>query len=112
MWSLGVIIYIMLCGYPPFYPSQPTRKGIDKTMKKRIANAEFEFPQEEWSLVSDNAKDLISGLLTVDPVKRLTIADVLAHPWLVSQESDLNMFFFGKETLKNSQLIGNFPFKI
>ena len=91
----------MLCGYPPFYPSQPTRKGIDKTMKKRIANAEFEFPQEEWSLVSDNAKDLISGLLTVDPVKRLTIADVLAHPWLVSQESDFNMkFLLEKKPLK------------
>ena len=64
MWSLGVIIYILLCGYPPFYPSQPTRKGIDKTMKKRIASAEFEFPQEEWALVSDNAKDLITGLVT------------------------------------------------
>ena len=61
MWSLGVIIYILLCGYPPFYPSQPSRKGIDKTMKKRIANAEFEFPTEEWALVSEHAKSLIGG---------------------------------------------------
>jgi mitogen-activated protein kinase-activated protein kinase 5 len=61
MWSLGVIIYILLCGYPPFYPSQPNRKGIDKTMKKRIQNAEFEFPTDEWTMVSDKAKELISG---------------------------------------------------
>lgn len=61
IWSLGVIIYIMLGGYPPFYPAQAARKGIDKVMKKRIADAEFEFPDREWEMVSENAKNLIKG---------------------------------------------------
>lgn len=73
MWSLGVIIYILLCGYPPFFPAHPTKKGIDKVMKKRIQLGEFEFPREEWELVSDNAKRLIRGLLSVDQDQRLTI---------------------------------------
>ena len=66
MWSLGVIIYILLCGYPPFFPSHPTRKGVDRVMKKRIQLGEFQFPREEWEMVSDNAKNLIRGLLTVE----------------------------------------------
>ena len=69
MWSLGVIIYILLCGYPPFFPSHPTRKGVDRVMKKRIQLGEFQFPREEWEMVSDNAKNLIRGLLTVEQGK-------------------------------------------
>jgi len=111
MWSLGVIIYILLCGYPPFYPSQPTRKGIDKTMKKRIASAEFEFPQEEWALVSDNAKDLITGLLTVDPEKRLTISQVLRHPWLVSEAPEIPLqsphFIKSRDAVATALAAGN-----
>ena len=85
MWSLGVIIYILLCGYPPFFPAHPTKKGIDKVMKKRIQLGEFEFPREEWELVSENAKRLIRGLLKVDQESRLTIEQVLEHSWLVEQ---------------------------
>ena len=85
MWSLGVIIYILLCGYPPFFPAHPSKKGIDKVMKKRIQLGEFEFPREEWELVSENAKRLIRGLLKVDQESRLTIEQVLEHPWLVEQ---------------------------
>ncbi|XP_067938142.1 MAP kinase-activated protein kinase 2-like [Watersipora subatra] len=82
MWSLGVIMYILLCGYPPFYSNhgQPISPG----MKKRIRNGQYEFPQAEWSQVSDDAKSLITNLLKTDPDKRLTIEQVLRHPWIAN----------------------------
>jgi len=82
MWSLGVIMYILLCGYPPFYSNhgQPISPG----MKKRIRNGQYEFPKAEWSQVSDDAKSLIKSLLNTDPDKRLTIHEVLKHPWIAN----------------------------
>ncbi|ESN90587.1 hypothetical protein HELRODRAFT_108666 [Helobdella robusta] len=80
MWSLGVITYILICGYPPFYSDhgQPISPG----MKKRIRNGKYEFPKEEWSRVSKDAKDLIKGLLITEPDKRLTIKEVMHHNWV------------------------------
>ena len=66
-------------------------------MKKRIQLGEFEFPREEWELVSENAKRLIRGLLKVDQESRLTIEQVLEHPWLVEQ----GRFYLTFEPLTN-----------
>ncbi|KAK2161892.1 hypothetical protein LSH36_108g06046 [Paralvinella palmiformis] len=81
MWSLGVIIYIMLCGYPPFYSETPS-KQITRTMRKKILAGHYDFPDEEWKQISSMAKDLIKKLLTVDAEVRLTVDQVLLHPWL------------------------------
>lgn len=59
MWSLGVIVYIMLCGYPPFYSETPS-KQITRHMKKKIMAGEYDFPREDWSHVSPQAKDLVT----------------------------------------------------
>lgn len=76
LWSAGVILYAMLSGCPPFYDVH------EPTMFNKITAGEFDFKDEEWSDVSTQAKDLVRGLLTVDPAKRFTCADCLAHPWV------------------------------
>ena len=58
MWSLGVIVYIMLCGYPPFYSENP-RKQLSQGMRRRIMAGEYDFPHHEWGRVSDIAKDVV-----------------------------------------------------
>lgn len=80
IWSLGVIIYILLCGFPPFFSTQglPMSPG----MKKRIRLGQFDFPKPEWSEVSNEAKDLIRGCLKTNPQERLTIDQVIGTKWI------------------------------
>lgn len=58
LWSIGVIIYVMLCGYPPFYSKHHSRT-IPKDMRKKIMTASFDFPEDEWSQISEMAKDIV-----------------------------------------------------
>ncbi|KAF9790095.1 hypothetical protein SFRURICE_002460 [Spodoptera frugiperda] len=74
IWSLGVVMYILLCGFPPFYSNHGL--AISPGMKK------YDFPEPEWSNVSAEAKNLIRGMLSVDPAKRLTIQQVMSSPWI------------------------------
>lgn len=80
MWSLGVIMYILLCGFPPFYSNQGL--AISPGMKKRIRTGQYDFPNPEWKHVSQDAKELIRGLLKTDPSERLTIEQVMGHNWI------------------------------
>ncbi|KAL5013775.1 hypothetical protein ScPMuIL_008045 [Solemya velum] len=82
MWSLGVIMYILLCGYPPFYSNHGA--AISPGMKKRIRNGQYEFPNPEWNRVSKEAKDLIRGLLKTVPEERLTISEVMNNKWIAN----------------------------
>jgi len=76
IWSLGVIIYILLCGFPPFYADN------DAQLYEKIKKGQYEFLRPYWDPISDSAKDLIRKMLTVDPAKRITCDDALLHPWL------------------------------
>lgn len=76
LWSIGVITYILLCGFPPFYGDTIPE------MFEQIMSGKFDFPAEYWGSISSNAKDFISKLLVVDTKKRLTAQQALDHPWL------------------------------
>lgn len=76
MWSIGVITYILLCGYEPFYDEN------ERIIYKKILKNDFEFDSPYWDDVGQNAKDLISKLLVLNPAKRLTAAQALRHPWV------------------------------
>ncbi|XKL66718.1 hypothetical protein PGB90_010138 [Kerria lacca] len=80
IWSLGVIMYILLCGFPPFFSNhgQPISPG----MKNRIKTGQFDFPDPEWSNVSHDAKTLIKEMLCVDSNKRLAIDQVMRNRWI------------------------------
>ncbi|XP_077582160.1 MAP kinase-activated protein kinase 3 [Stigmatopora nigra] len=80
MWSLGVIMYILLCGFPPFYSN--TGQAISPGMKKRIRLGQYEFPNPEWAEVSQEGKGLIHQLLKTDPNERMTISQFMNHPWI------------------------------
>jgi len=76
MWSIGVITYILLCGFPPFYNEKL------QLLFEQIMKADYDFPEDYWSDVSKEAKDFIRKLLVVDPKKRMTGKEALKHPWL------------------------------
>lgn len=76
-WSCGVILYILLSGTPPF--NAPT----DAEMKKKILDGSFSLSGKTWDDISEEAKDLVSQLLTYDKDQRISSGDALAHPWIV-----------------------------
>ncbi|BAF21689.1 calcium-dependent protein kinase 19 isoform X1 [Oryza sativa Japonica Group] len=81
VWSAGVILYILLSGVPPFWAE--TEKGIFDA----ILQGEIDFESQPWPSISESAKDLVRKMLTQDPKKRITSAQVLQHPWLRDGEA-------------------------
>jgi len=75
MWSVGVITYVLLVGYPPFMDEK------QQELFRKIRSGEYDFPMEDWGVISGEAIELIKGLLVVDPQQRLTAAEALRMSW-------------------------------
>lgn len=83
MWSLGVIVYILLGGYPPFIEQN------QRELFRKIRKGDFTFHEEYWGQVTQDAKDMISCLLTVSPAKRLTAEKTLQNSWMTQDDKKL-----------------------
>eukprot|EP00191_Tetraselmis_sp_GSL018_P015273 CAMPEP_0177589292 /NCGR_PEP_ID=MMETSP0419_2-20121207/6719_1 /TAXON_ID=582737 /ORGANISM="Tetraselmis sp., Strain GSL018" /LENGTH=250 /DNA_ID=CAMNT_0019079623 /DNA_START=700 /DNA_END=1453 /DNA_ORIENTATION=- len=81
IWACGVILYMLLGGYPPFMEDKPSTNCSQ--LFKKILNGEFTFRDPVWELISQEAKDLITKLLTVDPERRLSADEALKHQWCI-----------------------------
>eukprot|EP01017_Pseudomicrothorax_dubius_P023101 TRINITY_DN2479_c0_g6_i1.p1 TRINITY_DN2479_c0_g6~~TRINITY_DN2479_c0_g6_i1.p1 ORF type:complete len:402 (+),score=120.69 TRINITY_DN2479_c0_g6_i1:84-1289(+) len=79
VWSIGVIAYVLLCGYPPF------NGGSDRIILVKVMKGEYEFKQKDWEKVSEHGKDFVKKLLTYDPDARVTAEAAFNHPWLSEQ---------------------------
>lgn len=79
VWSCGVIMYILLCGYPPF------NGDSDSEILNRIKEGKFVYPQEEWANISNDAKDLINSMLKYKSEERFSASDCLKHKWITGQ---------------------------
>jgi tRNA A-37 threonylcarbamoyl transferase component Bud32 len=79
IWSIGVICYILLCGFPPFYGNS------DQQIFEKILKANYDFPSPDWDEITDDAKEFIQAILVLEPAERPTAADCLQAPWIVSQ---------------------------
>jgi len=82
MWAVGVITYVLLCGYPPFYSENQTE------LFDQIASADYTFNDPEWSEISDKAKDFIKKLLVVEPSERMTAEQAIEHEWITTELGD------------------------
>lgn len=82
LWSCGVILFVLLCGYPPFDGDS------NKDIFRAILKNKLEFDEDEWGNISSEAKDLISGLLAKDPKKRLKVDQALNHKWFEKWENN------------------------
>ncbi|XP_071563870.1 serine/threonine-protein kinase zyg-8 isoform X2 [Temnothorax nylanderi] len=80
VWAAGVILYILLCGFPPFV----SLDNEQEELFERILSGQYEFTSPYWDTISDSAKQLISNMLQAQPELRFSAEDVLDHPWLAS----------------------------
>jgi serine/threonine-protein kinase Chk2 len=84
IWSLGVVLYICLCGFPPFSDELYTPDN-PYTLAQQIKMGRFDYPSPYWDSVGDVALDLIDRMLTVDVGKRITVDECLEHPWITGK---------------------------
>lgn len=80
IFACGIVMYWQLCGYLPFDDADAQQ------LMERIKKADFDFPEEQWSSVSESAKNLISRMLDRSPYARISATDALAHPWIAAAE--------------------------
>jgi len=96
IWSVGVILYILLCGFPPFYAENNIK------LYKKIMIGKFYFPSPYWDSVSAEAKDLINQMLVVEPADRIKENEILDHPFFNTSQNTNNDLHNIVEELKKT----------
>jgi len=105
IWSIGVIMYILLCGYPPFFAENNTK------LFAKIMACQFAFQSPYWDPISDSAKDLVRHMLVVDPKQRYNTQQVLEHPWVMGHTASSavlgegEMFTKFKKTIEDNKAV-------
>lgn len=94
MWSTGVILYILLCGFPPFY-----EENRDKLFRK-IMKADYNFPSPHWDSISTDAKHMVASMLDVNPASRPSITEALKHKWMQTDKKIIDKHDIFTEKLK------------
>lgn len=95
MWSAGVVLFILLGGYPPFHHDN------ESVMFEQIRHGKFKFDEKVWDTISSAAKDLIQKLLNTNPVSRYTAEDCLGHAWFSTPPSKLRLRITSENLKKN-----------
>ncbi|KAL7990335.1 hypothetical protein Chor_013765, partial [Crotalus horridus] len=90
IWACGVILYILLVGYPPFWDEDQHK------LYQQIKAGAYDFPSPEWDTVTPEAKNLINQMLTINPAKRITADQALKHPWVCV--TTINCRFYDAQT--------------
>lgn len=85
IWACGVILYILLVGYPPFWDEDQHK------LYQQIKAGAYDFPSPEWDTVTPEAKNLINQMLTINPAKRITAEQALKHPWICHRSTVASM---------------------
>ncbi|XP_031403679.1 calcium-dependent protein kinase 24 [Punica granatum] len=108
VWSTGVILYILLCGVPPFWAE--TEEGIAQA----IVRGEIDFERDPWPKVSAEAKDLVKSMLEPNPYSRFTVQEVLEHPWIqnLDKASNVSLGENVRAKIKQFSLMNKFKKKV
>lgn len=84
IWSCGVILFILLCGYPPL------NAKMEKDLISKVKQGKFKFDPEDWDRVSDSAKDLIQKMMAFNPTDRISAVEALNHSWIIQNKKKDN----------------------
>uniref|UniRef100_A0A3P9N963 calcium/calmodulin-dependent protein kinase n=1 Tax=Poecilia reticulata TaxID=8081 RepID=A0A3P9N963_POERE len=117
IWACGVILYILLVGYPPFWDEDQHK------LYQQIKAGAYDFPSPEWDTVTPEAKNLINQMLTINPAKRITAQEALKHPWVCQRSTVASMMhrqetveclkkFNARRKLKGAELTPNYSFQL
>lgn len=96
MWALGCVLYTLLCGFPPFYDESI------QVLTEKVARGQFTFLSPWWDPISEEAKDLISHLLCIDPNERYTINQFLKHPWMQKVKKKDSSFLVSRRDINQA----------
>ena len=102
MWSAGVILYILLCGFPPFFEEELP------ALFEQIMKGRYDFPSPWWDNISDGSKNLVRRLLTVDPKERMSATEALGNGWILCDASADRSLASSKDALKKYNLTRKF----